>query len=229
MSARPAGSQNGPGKWLITPPQTHIPREVIASAAVFRGLAHAAWLIFLARPASATLFAELSVARTESAADCPSASALTERVERIRHATVRPPAAAPTGDVVFVEVGFGRAAGAYSARLAFRGPKRGERELVDSSATCEALAEAVSLAIALALDQSEEPEGSTPSAPATERARPPAARDAAERTGSQEATQPSGHDERLGLGASLESGAAFAFGAPVSLSLGARARGSYRG
>ena len=189
---------------------------------------HAAWLILLTRPASATLFAELAVARSESAADCPDAGALSERVERIRHAPVRS-SRASASDVVQVQVEFSRTAGEYAARLGFRGPKRGERELKDSGATCEALAEAVSVAIALTLDQAEEPSGAATAAPPAEASRAEAAPSASERRPDGVPPSYSGSGERLGVGVMVESGAAFAFGSAAALSLGGRVQASYAG
>lgn len=201
--------------------------EVIASPPVLRGLAHAAWLILLTRPASATLFAELAVGRSESAADCPDAGALSERVERIRHAPVSS-SKAPASDVVQVKVEFSRTAGEYSARLGFRGPKRGERELKDSGATCEALAEAVSVAIALTLDQAEEPSGTATAATPAEKPRAEGAPSASERRPDVPHSY-SASGEQLGVGVMVESGAAIAFGSALAWSLGGRVQGSYGG
>jgi hypothetical protein len=195
---------------------------------VLRGLAHAAWLILLTRPASATLFAELGVVRSESAADCPDAGALSERVERIRHAPVRS-SKAPASDVVQVKVEFSRTAGEYSARLGFRGPKRGERELRDSSASCEALAEAVSVAIALTLDQAEEPSGAAAATPPAEKSPADAVRSASERRADIVPPSSSESRERLGVGVMVESGAAIAFGSALAWSLGGRVQGAYGG
>lgn len=127
-----------------------------------------------------------------------------------------------------VNVDFSRGAGEYVARLAFRGPKRGERELSDRGATCEGLAEAVSVAIALTLDQAEELSEPDAAQIVVEKAPSEAALNPSERRDSG-LQAPSRAGERLGVGALVESGPAFAFGSALAWSWGGRVQAFYRG
>lgn len=196
---------------------------MIASTAVLRGLVRASWVLLLSRPASA-LFADISVRRAASATDCPDAAALTERVERIRNATVRAPANEENADGVSVQVDFTRAlGGGYAALLSFRGAKRGERELIDGGASCAGLGEAVSLAIALALDRNEEGVAET-SAASVQQGERRASPGSSQTVPVQATPPPAERAPRVGLGAMFEGGAGVAFGSPLAGSAAARAQ-----
>jgi hypothetical protein len=100
--------------------------------------------------AAAPLGATLVVERSERASDCPDAPALTAQVERILQRSLQGPAGS---DELEVRVQFGWSREQYSASVLSRGPKPGERVLQDRGQSCAALAEAVSVTIALLLDK----------------------------------------------------------------------------
>ena len=91
----------------------------------------------------------LVVHRAPSAADCPDALALSSIIARLSPK-------APTPDVVATpdgfEVEFSRAAGRYRAIVRSRGARAGVRTLEDAGATCQTLAEATALTIAVIVD-----------------------------------------------------------------------------
>lgn len=106
-----------------------------------------AW--FLApTPATATSLAgaELHVDRTPSAYDCPDAAALAEA--SAAHGTVPTTPAEP----LRLEVHFRRGADGYVALIEATGRKRGTRELESPATTCGALAETVSVVLAILTD-----------------------------------------------------------------------------
>ena len=100
----------------------------------------------------APLTAAIAVERDESASDCPDQAALTREVERILQRSFSTTGTA-SDEVLQVAVHFTADHGVYSAEVRSLGPKRGERRLQDHGRSCAALAEAVSVAIALLLDK----------------------------------------------------------------------------
>jgi hypothetical protein len=111
--------------------------------------------------------ASLSVERSAGAEPCASREQLEARVASILHRSWP----ARTGDeAIGIEVTFERARdGAFAAKVSATGPKPGRRLLRDSSPTCDALGEAVAVAIALLLDsaqnESNDREAPTPKPP----------------------------------------------------------------
>lgn len=106
--------------------------------------------LLLAAPLSATVVVE----RTADAVACPSAELLTTRLE----ATVGRPLHDERGDRVLVRVAFSRSTSGYEASVSLSGAREGERQLRDTGATCEALADAVVVTTALLFDQAAEPQ-----------------------------------------------------------------------
>jgi hypothetical protein len=140
-----------------------------------RGLAP--WSLFLplswAAPAAAqplaptgsaapSLPGRLSVQRGPGAEQCPEQGALERRVEGIvSHAWSN--AGEGVATALAIDVRFERASdGAFVARVAATGPKPGQRVLRDANPTCDALGEAVSVAIALLLDSALNDERASP-------------------------------------------------------------------
>lgn len=119
----------------------------------------------------APLTATISVEASSEASDCPDREQLTREVEQILHRSLG--STADSGPVLEVSVRFSRARDGYTALVRSLGPKPGERELRDRGASCAALAEAASVAIALLLDKelAEPPTEPAPS-PATAPAAP---------------------------------------------------------
>lgn len=94
--------------------------------------------------------ARLSVQAGAGAELCPNEGEVARRVEAILH---RPLRQEVTASELAIDVRFERATdGTLQARVAARGSKSGQRLLRDTDATCSALGEAVSVAIALLLD-----------------------------------------------------------------------------
>ncbi len=108
-------------------------------------------LCVLPKLAAATpLGATLVVDRSERASDCPDEPELTRQVERI----LQRPLKSDSGEASLeVQVSFTWSREQYFADVLSRGPKPGERVLHDRGQSCAALAEAVSVAIALLLDK----------------------------------------------------------------------------
>jgi hypothetical protein len=112
----------------------------------------------------------LSVEKATGAEQCPEQQELERRVEQI----LRQPlgelinAAALTIDVRFERT----PENAFSARVIATGPKPGRRLLRDSSPTCDALGEAVSVTIALLLDYARPDRDAATIAPSTVPAAP---------------------------------------------------------
>lgn len=93
--------------------------------------------------------ARLQVEKMAGAEQCPEKPALQRRVEDILQ---RPLADVGAAAQLTIHVRFERSANAFDARVTATGPKPGQRSLHDTSPSCEALGEAVSVAIALLLD-----------------------------------------------------------------------------
>lgn len=100
--------------------------------------------------------AELGVARSAAAYDCPDAPALAQSSAALGSAP------APPGSPLRLEVHFDRRLDGYAARIEASGRKRGTRELFNPSTTCGPLAEAVSVVLAILTDLIPQP----PDAPA---------------------------------------------------------------
>jgi hypothetical protein len=125
--------------------------------------------------------ASLSVEHAAGAEQCAGREQLERRVEGILR---RPWPASGEGEPLAITVQFGRARdGSFQAKVGATGPKPGERLLRDSSPGCDALSEAVAVAIALLLDSAQneasepapaKPLASTPAAEPHEPAAPPA-------------------------------------------------------
>ncbi|MBN2193884.1 MAG: hypothetical protein JW751_13800 [Polyangiaceae bacterium] len=93
----------------------------------------------------------LGVERTSAAADCPTAEALSEMVNRVAHT----PSVVPTkpGEMPGVAVTLDRDAGGYRARIEAFEPVAGVRVITDPGPSCAALAGALSVTVALLLDE----------------------------------------------------------------------------
>ena len=182
--------------------------------------------VLLSSPAAVAtpLDAELEVERAEAASDCPDADALRARVELIRRAPLCASADAKEAGLVRVSVRFVRTPAAYQAELRLEGAKHGERTLQDRSDGCEPLADAVSVALALSLDQGGEL--GVPARPSEQVAASPA-RPA--RPASTEPREPSAASRPWHLGTAVEGGPAFGFAAPLSWSVAAHAEGKKGG
>jgi hypothetical protein len=157
----------------------------------------------------------LTVERSSEALDCPDAAELLGRVEHILQRPLPNPDRSAEPERWRISVHFARHSAGYAATLEFRGPKAGERDLVDQGGSCEALADAVSVTIALALDQELEqppPAAAQQSPPAP----PPSAGFGTDSRPPQAAASTRAWDVR----ALVDGGAAFGFGEPGALSLG---------
>jgi hypothetical protein len=104
---------------------------------------------------AAPLSAAVLVSRTPEARDCPDVERLSTRVEHIIGRAFAPRSGA--APAILVRADFTRAVGAYEARVELSGAREGERLLRDEGATCDALADAVSVTVALMLDPSQPP------------------------------------------------------------------------
>jgi hypothetical protein len=94
--------------------------------------------------------ARLSVERAPGAEQCPDGAALEQRAAEI---SGRPWHPADAAEAQAIDVRFERTAdGVFVARFTATGPKPGQRLLRDASTSCDVLADAVSVAIALLLD-----------------------------------------------------------------------------
>jgi hypothetical protein len=184
---------------------------------------------------AAPLGAELAVERSAEAQDCPGSVELTARVERILQRPL-PKTHEPTdAELVRIAVEFARSSAGYTATLHFHGPKTGERHLLDRGASCEALADAVSVTIALSLDRElerqaargeskaadspgEKPEAeSTRSVPSVAPAATPGDRRAGSSSCAAAEARMSGHAWDLSV--LIEGGPALGFGAPAAFTL----------
>lgn len=117
----------------------------------------------------APLGAALDVERDSGAEDCPSSTELTRNVEHILQRSL-----ASTGEQLRVSVHFAASTDEYSAEVRSLGAKPGERTLKDHGRSCSALAEAVSVAIALLLDKELEHRQPEPAKPPPAQASKPA-------------------------------------------------------
>jgi hypothetical protein len=116
----------------------------------FSAAAGLALCVFPKLAAATPLGATLVVDRSERASDCPDEPELTRQVERI----LQRPLKSDSGEASLeVQVSFTWSREQYFADVLSRGPKPGERVLHDRGQSCAALAEAVSVAIALLLDK----------------------------------------------------------------------------
>ncbi|HET9953689.1 MAG TPA: hypothetical protein VFQ61_04265 [Polyangiaceae bacterium] len=107
--------------------------------------------ILVLSPARAVQPLRLEVARSLQAADCPDSVDLERRISQVLG---RPLAETrDAAETLRVSVDFDRRRGAFFAVLRFDGSKRGERNLRDPSASCAALADAVTATLALVLDR----------------------------------------------------------------------------
>ena len=121
------------------------------------------WL-FSSRPAKcAPLGAALEAERESGAEDCPSSAELTSNVEHILQRSLASDPRA--GEALRVSVHFTARTDEYSVQVRSLGAKPGERTLKDRGRSCAALAEAVSVAIALLLDKELEPKHPEPARP----------------------------------------------------------------
>ncbi len=121
--------------------------------------------LFGERPVrGAPLGAAIEVEHADGASDCPSSAELTGHIEQILHRSLT----SDTGEALRVSVRFLASADGYSAEVHSLGAKPGERTLADRGPSCSALAEAVSVAIALLLDKElgQDPVEAPPPAPA---------------------------------------------------------------
>ena len=107
------------------------------------------WLVF-----GASLSAALGVERAPAALDCPSAERLTAAVEAI---VGRSLASSEDSSKVQVQVQFSRSDQGHEAHLRLSGAREGERVLRDDAQSCEALADAVAVTVALLFDPAIEP------------------------------------------------------------------------
>jgi hypothetical protein len=112
-------------------------------------------ILCLAWPAAAAgtrgLPARLHVEKAAGAEQCPEQQQLERRVEGILQ---RPLSDVVADSQLTLDVLFERTPNAFTAQVTATGPKPGSRLLRDTGPTCEALGEAVSVAIALLLDSS---------------------------------------------------------------------------
>jgi hypothetical protein len=106
-------------------------------------------LFVLGAPASAAI----AVSRAPQAADCPDAERIAAEVEKILGRPIGATGDAPPAVVAKVE--FSRAGGTYEATVRLSGAREGERVLRDDGATCEGLADAVTVTTALLFDPTE--------------------------------------------------------------------------
>jgi len=157
--------------------------------------------------------ATLRVEKSADAEQCPERAALEQRVRSISGRSWQ--GAEQGAPALQLSVRFERAAdGAFVARVSASGAKPGQRVLRDANPTCDALAEAVSVAIALLLD-SAAPE------PAADASRAPAEAANPSQTHHANADEPDAPAEADGAHwrahAALEVGGGYGLGATGSL------------
>jgi hypothetical protein len=186
-------------------------------------------VLALAVPCAATLAraaplgAELAVERSAGAEDCPAGAELTARVERILQRPLPPNH--PDAEPLRIAVEFAKSSAGYTAALHFRGPKTGERHLLDRGGSCEALAEAVSVTIALSLDQQLEQRAAERESKAAPDVGPKAPRIGPKSSAAPPARAPRGVWE---AGMLVEGGTALGFGAPAAFALSEHAQARIR-
>ena len=161
------------------------------------------------RATAAPLGATITVERSERASDCPDEPELTRQVERILQRPLKDDSGAAELEV---RVRFTWSRDQYLAYVLSRGPKPGERMLHDRGQSCAALAEAVSVAIALLLDKelearvSSAADSGSPARPANAELQKPAASERAPNDAA-ESNPARGRDGgALALRATLEGG-----------------------
>lgn len=168
-------------------------------------------LLFLPGAAQAReLSAQLSVEHAVGAEQCAGREQLERRVEGILRRPLR--AGADAGSLS-IEVAFERAlGGAFVARVSASGPKPGQRVLRDSSPTCDALSEAVAVAIALLLDSAQAEVSELPPAPKPAPAPEPATSPTPETAPALSDASSRHESESWWLRASLEAGGGYGLG-----------------
>jgi murein DD-endopeptidase MepM/ murein hydrolase activator NlpD len=90
--------------------------------------------------------ARLSVARSADALSCPDDEVLAARIRQLREGKTDVPP-------LLIDVLLQRHDGGYRARIRVNGPRSGERELVTHEDSCGGLADALSVSLALILDE----------------------------------------------------------------------------
>ncbi len=99
--------------------------------------------------------ARLSVARSADALSCPDDEVLAARIRQLRGGKTDVPP-------LLIDVLLQRHDGGYRARIRVNGPRSGERELVTHEDSCGGLADALSVSLALILDEEAPPPPSPP-------------------------------------------------------------------
>jgi hypothetical protein len=172
-----------------------------------RGLA-LLWLLPVVTSAG-DLPARLSVERAAGAERCDGRAELLRRVQRILR--LPHPESAPLSSLA-IDVRFERDDdGTFLAHVSASGAKPGQRELRDVGPSCDALSQAVSVAIALLLDNALT-EQSAPAVPAA-----PAAAQVERRADAPTAPAPARARAPLRLRAALEAGGGYGLGGDVAL------------
>jgi hypothetical protein len=170
------------------------------------------------RVGASELVPALTVDRSPEAIDCPDGGDLMARVEHILQRPLPNPDRSPQPVRLHISVHFAKRSTEYTAALEFRGPKTGERHLLDRSESCEALADAVSVTIALALDRELEP-SAPPTTARAERSAPAPAPSVTSRTDSA-TPKPVPSARAWDVRALIEGGPTFGFGKPAAFALG---------
>ncbi len=119
--------------------------------AKWKGGVSALLLLPLGTSAYAASPIAFAVERAPGAQGCPDQPALTARVESILGRSLG--AVRGRSEGASISVRFSRTAEGYAASVRFEGPSRGERQLRDASGTCDPLAEAVSVSLALVIEK----------------------------------------------------------------------------
>ncbi len=153
--------------------------------------------LLAANASGAPLTATIRVERSPEASDCPDEAALTRSVEQILQRTLSSPHASE--QALEVEVRFDDTRAGYTAEVRSLGAKPGERHFLDHERRCTALAEAVSVAIALLLDKELAEQAASQPSPA------PAAKPVPSEP---KAPSPAAHEAALELRATFEAGIA---------------------
>jgi len=96
--------------------------------------------------------ASLVVIRSDGAEACPDAAVLAERVRAVAGANVIGVGVSADPIESWVQVAISRNFGGYGARIDTSGTRHGSRSLEDVGPTCESLADAVAITIAMFLD-----------------------------------------------------------------------------
>jgi hypothetical protein len=168
------------------------------------------------RAGARALVPALTVERSAEALDCPDAAELLARVEHILGRSLPNPDRSPDSEHLRISVDFAKRSTGYVAALEFRGAKTGERNLLDRGGTCEALADAVSVTIALALDR--ELEAPAPPASVAAAESPPTPPPSA--AVRPDARPPRSSVRAWDIRALVDGGPAFGFGQPGAFAIG---------